>query len=103
MFIILAQALLELEEKCKAMSEEIAMVRKYVEQLEADNASMQDIIRKKNTAVSGKSNLEALFNAGFHVCPANFGQLRDEDCLFCSAFMKQEAIKENLPIIDDNL
>lgn len=84
------------------MGEEIAMVRKYVEQLEADNASMQEIIRKKNTAVSGKSNLQALFNAGFHVCPGNFGQVRDDDCLFCTSFMKKEDIKDTLLPDDDD-
>ncbi|MEG0873696.1 MAG: initiation control protein YabA [Clostridiales bacterium] len=91
---MLGQALLELEEKIKAMGDELATIRKYVEQLEADNISMQAIIRKKNMAVSGKSNLLALFDAGFHVCPSHFGEVREGECLFCVSFMEKEKLKE---------
>lgn len=87
---MLGQAILELEEKLKAMTSELATIRRYVEQLEEDNITMQNIIRKKNMSVSGHSNLVSLFEAGFHVCPSHFGELRDGDCLFCASFLERE-------------
>lgn len=87
---MLGQAILELEEKLKAMTDELATIRRYVEQLEEDNITMQNIIRKKNMSVSGRSNLISLFEAGFHVCPSHFGELRDGDCLFCVSFLDRE-------------
>lgn len=35
-------------------------------------------------------NLGKLYKEGFHVCPMAFGQAREEECLFCVAFMEKE-------------
>ena len=84
---MLAEALSELEAKIESISGELETIRKYVERMEADNKSMQDIIRSKNMAGNGKANLVALFQAGFHICSAHFGETREGDCLFCAALM----------------
>ena len=84
---MLAEALSELEAKVESISGELETIRRYVERMEADNASMQEIIRKKNMAGTGKANLYALFEAGFHICSAHFGETREGDCLFCATLM----------------
>lgn len=38
----------------------------------------------------GYDRLGQLYNDGFHVCPSNFGDGRQEECLFCLAFMQKE-------------
>ncbi len=94
---MLELALLELEEKVKSMADELATIRKYVVRLEEDNRSLQAIVHKKNTAISGKANLQALFDAGFHVCPSHYGEQREEDCLFCVSFMEKQQLEEDAP------
>lgn len=89
---MLAEAISELEAKLKAMQDELATIRHYVERMEQDNTSMQTIIRNKNLQISGKANLLALFEAGFHVCSAHFGEMREGDCLFCASLLDKEAL-----------
>ncbi len=91
---MLELALLELEEKVKALAEELATIRKYVVRLEEDNRSLQSIVHKKNTSVSGEANLLAIFNAGFHICPSHFGESREDECIFCSSFLNKEKAAE---------
>jgi len=38
----------------------------------------------------GYERLGALYNDGYHVCPSNFGDSRQEECLFCLAFINKE-------------
>ncbi len=38
----------------------------------------------------GYERLGQLYNDGYHVCPSNFGDSRQEECLFCMAFMQKE-------------
>lgn len=92
---MLAEAIGELEEKIKALSEELETIRHYVERMEQDNASMEAIIRNKNLRTSGKANLFALFEAGFHVCSAHFGDIRDGDCLFCTSLLDKDALQND--------
>ena len=90
---MLAEAIGELEEKIRIMAEELETIRRYVERLEQDNASMEAIIRGKNLRTSGKASLLALFDAGFHVCSAHFGDTRDGDCLFCASLLDKEPLR----------
>lgn len=92
---MLAEAIGELEAKIKAMAEELETIRHYVERMEQDNASMEAIIRNKNLRTSGKANLLALFDAGFHVCSAHFGEMRDGDCLFCASLLDKDAMQND--------
>lgn len=87
---MLSQALFELEEKARAMAEELATIRHYVEQLEQQNSSMREIIKKKNQSLSGEGALLALYTAGFHICPPQYGEPREGDCLFCQSFMEKK-------------
>lgn len=93
---MLAEALAELEENMKNMAEELSKIRVYVERMEQDNASMEAIIRSKNLRTGGgKANLLALHNAGFHVCSAHFGEMRDGDCLFCASLLDKDALQDD--------
>ena len=94
---MLAEAISELEAKLKAMEDELATIRHYVDRMEQDNTSMQTIIRNKNLQISGKANLLALFEAGFHVCSAHFGEMREGDCLFCASLLDKEALHGDGP------
>jgi regulator of replication initiation timing len=38
----------------------------------------------------GYERLGMLYNDGYHVCPSNFGDNRQEECLFCLAFINKE-------------
>lgn len=38
----------------------------------------------------GYERLGKLYNDGYHVCPSSFGYGRQEECLFCLAFMQKE-------------
>jgi len=89
---MLAEAINELEEKLKAMAEELETIRHYVERMEKDNAAMEAIIRNKNQRASGKANLVAHFDAGFHICSAHFGQPRDGECLFCVSLLEKDTL-----------
>lgn len=37
-----------------------------------------------------EDNLVRLYKEGFHVCHLNFGEAREEDCLFCIGMLKEE-------------
>ncbi len=38
----------------------------------------------------GYERLGKLYNDGYHVCPSSFGYSRQEECLFCLAFIQKE-------------
>ncbi|MDD2510545.1 MAG: initiation control protein YabA [Syntrophomonas sp.] len=40
--------------------------------------------------VESYENLGRVYREGYHICPVAFGQKRDEECLFCLAFMEKE-------------
>ena len=92
---MLSEALSELEAKVESISGELETIRKYVERMEADNKSMQEIIRKKNMSGNGKANLYALFKAGFHICSYHFGETREGDCLFCATLMDKGQLEDD--------
>lgn len=92
---MLAEAIDEIAEKLRAAADELETIRVYVERMEQDNASMKEIIRKKNMQTSGKANLLALHGAGFHICSSHFGEMRDGDCLFCGSVLDKDAMKDD--------
>ncbi|HWQ76220.1 MAG TPA: initiation control protein YabA [Syntrophomonas sp.] len=46
-----------------------------------------DIIKLQG---EGYERLGMLYQKGYHVCPSNFGDHRQEECLFCLAFINKE-------------
>ncbi|HNX91995.1 MAG TPA: initiation control protein YabA [Syntrophomonas sp.] len=62
-------------------------------QAEAETAAL-NIIRPDLEIIKlqgeGYDRLGMLYNDGYHVCPSNFGDSRQEECLFCLAFINKE-------------
>lgn len=46
-----------------------------------------DLIRLQG---EGYTQLGRLYQEGYHVCPAAYGEPRRDGCLFCIAFMEKE-------------
>lgn len=38
----------------------------------------------------GEKAILNLYNTGYHVCPASYGQKRDGECLFCLQFLSEQ-------------
>lgn len=48
--------------------------------------------RAYKLALMGESyeHLGGLYREGFHICPVAYGEPREGECLFCSAFLSRE-------------
>lgn len=71
------------------LKERVAMLesRQPYEPLTAERMDPADIIKLQG---EGYDRLGQLYQDGFHVCPSNFGDSRQEECLFCLGFMQKE-------------
>jgi len=62
--------------------------RKHTAEFPAEERmNPEDIIKLQG---EGYDRLGQLYNDGYHVCPSNFGDSRQEECLFCLGFMQKE-------------
>jgi regulator of replication initiation timing len=72
------------------LKERVTRLEKGI-QAEADTLNIKkpdlEIIKLQG---EGYERLGLLYNDGYHVCPSNFGDSRQEECLFCLAFMNKE-------------
>ena len=97
------QAITEIEENMVSILNEIRSLKQYIEYLEEENIKLKrqicaiseaDIERvQKNGARIQKEaheNLERLYKEGFHVCHLYFGEPLEDNCLFCTAFLRKE-------------
>ena len=55
-------------------------------------SSPQGLARASRLALMGESyeKLGALYKEGYHICPVAYGEPREGECLFCSAFLSRE-------------
>jgi len=58
-----------------------------VQDLERQNINLKQRLVDQDYQSNGFEALTGLYDEGFHICPANFGQSRDDDCLFCLNFL----------------
>ena len=60
-----------------------------IEDLERQNAELRRRLAGGSYEGDGFEALAKLYEEGFHICPGNFGQSREEDCLFCLNLVKK--------------
>lgn len=82
----------EWQEKLNALKQEGEELSRRIEEMEHQNFLLQQ--RMTGEDYRGFDALGSLYDDGFHICPANFGQSRDEDCLFCLNFLLHKGKKE---------
>ena len=88
------QDFLAWQERLLSLEQEGAELGRRIEELEQQNVSLQQRLLSGHDPGSGFEALSSLYDEGFHICPANFGQARDEDCLFCLNFLHHKGKRE---------
>ncbi len=68
-------------------------LRDRVGELERYNAYLQQKLMNDQKG-NGFEALNALYNEGYHICHAHFGNQREEDCLFCLSLLHHEGRNE---------
>lgn len=71
-----------IEEKIDDILKDVEDLKKQIEVLEKRNEQLSNYLQKEEKSQS-VGNLIKLYEQGFHICNASFGQIRDEDCIFC--------------------
>ena len=69
-------------EKVLEFQNEIEALKIQVQILEQKNEQLSAYLKKDEKSKS-TGNLIKLYEQGFHICHESFGQMRDEDCIFC--------------------
>ena len=73
---------------------EVGELKERVSKLERDPEQEMEIPPPPaySLELEGESyeNLGRIYRQGYHICPAAFGQVRREECLFCIAFLEKE-------------
>lgn len=69
-------------ERIKELTKDIEELKKHLEILEKRNEQLSNYLQKEDKSKS-VGNLIKLYEQGFHICHSSFGQIREEDCIFC--------------------
>lgn len=72
----------EISEKMKELNNDLEELKMNLELLEKRNEQLSNYLQKEEKSRS-VGNLIKLYEQGFHICNSSFGQIRDEDCIFC--------------------
>ena len=85
----------ELKTLIRELILEVGDLRERIDKLEGELCSHQeDRPRDKSEVIKllgeGYGQLGKIYNEGYHVCPAAYGEPRSEECLFCIVFMEKE-------------
>lgn len=78
----IAQQIDTIAERLRTLLEEVEGLRGQLDILERKNEQLSGFLQKEEKSRSA-GNLIKLYEQGFHVCHGSFGQIRDEDCIFC--------------------
>lgn len=90
----LRQDLEEWREKLNNLLDEYDQIYERIGDLEKQNILLQERLVKGEYQTGGFDALRKLYDEGFHICPASFGQQRDDECLFCLTFLLHKGKKD---------
>jgi len=90
----------QLETRIKEIESDLLQIKKLVSYLEEENNSLREKLavfaggepksESQEQALGGAfENLKKIYDDGFHICNVHFGRLRQEECLFCTAFLER--------------
>ena len=79
-------------ERLTALLEDGRQLGRRIDELESQNAILQERLLKAGIKGEGLEALKSLYNEGFHICHAHFAEARDEECLFCLSFLHREGV-----------
>lgn len=83
---------LEWRQRLEALIAEGDDLARRLEEVEKQNSALQrSLLDAKDP---GFEALAGLYDEGFHICPAEFGHQREDDCLFCLNFLYHKGKKE---------
>ena len=64
-------------------------------QLKEENEELKQLLFDKQNDGKAYSNLNHLYNEGFHICHLSFGDKREHDCLFCIQLLEEKFEQKN--------
>jgi len=90
----------QLETRIKETESDLQQLKKLAGYLEEENSALREKLamfagyrpkgEPQEQALGGAFvNLKKIYDEGFHICNVHFGRLRQEDCLFCTAFLER--------------
>lgn len=84
----------ELTAIIRELTFEIADLKQRIRELEIEKAQEEykppDFKDKILLRAEGYENLGGIYKEGYHICSMAYGEPREEECLFCIAFMGRE-------------
>lgn len=88
----LVRMVMDLETKMNALLVEMQELKMHAFALEDQNQQLREKLFAKEREGKAYDNLAKLYEEGFHICHAHFGQFRakGEDCLFCLNFIYKD-------------
>lgn len=91
------------QERLQVLNDDFQKVKNTVydmykenESLREENENLKQLLFEQEESEAEQEvkeeqdNLVRLYQEGFHVCHLNFGEAREEDCLFCIGMLKKE-------------
>jgi len=81
------------QEKFILLQQEGELLYARIEELEKQNAELRQRLADGEYMGAGFQALTGLYDEGFHICPNDFGQERDDECLFCLNFLLHKGQK----------
>ena len=84
----------ELKKIIRELTFEIADLKQRVRELEKEKAEEEYSPPAPGNKIllraEGYENLGGIYKEGYHICSMAYGEPREEECLFCIAFMSRE-------------
>ncbi len=91
----LSRDLKEWKERFNSLLAEGQELLKKIEERERQSCVLQESFTTAQAGSGGLEALRKLYDDGFHICHARFGQIREEECLFCVSFLQDEGIDKH--------